>query len=141
MTDLRNLPKPQRDLIKAVKAEYQRNTQELAPRFAAHPHPRMADPQVQAAVIAQNTLRTCLEATLQAVGPYTPELLADLALRLASYAISAAPIEDHDLLVSHVVRNLADAHMARVDQGVVIRADWEMVDGRQVPNVPPAGAV
>lgn len=137
--DLRGLPKPQRDLIKAVSAEYRRNHASLTPRLAAHPHPAMRDPAQQAMQVAQNTLRTCMEATLQQMGPYTPETCASLAIRLASYALSAAPLEDQDFLLAHVLQHLGPEHMRRVDQGIAIKVDWEMVDGSVRPNIGASG--
>ena len=135
--DLRNLPKPQRDLVKAVKAEYHRVQADLEPRLSSHPHPAMRDPEQQALQVAQNTLRTCMEATFQSMGPYSPEACASLAIRLASYALSAAAIEDQDFLVAHVLRHLGPEHMRRVDQGIAIQTEWQMQDGSMRPNTGP----
>lgn len=138
MADLRNLPKPQRDLVRAVKAEYQRVHADLQPRLSAHPHPAMRDPEQQALQVAQNTLRTCMEAVMQSMGPYSPEACASLAIRLASYALSAAAIEDQDFLLAHVLQHLGPEHMRRVDQGISISTDWQMHDGSVRPNTGPA---
>lgn len=137
-SDLRNLPKPQRDLVKAVKAEYRRVQADLGPRLSSHPHPAMRDPEQQALNVAQNTLRTCLEATLQSMGRYSPEACISLAIRLASYALSAAPVEDQDFLLAHVLQHLGPEHMRRVDQGISIKTEWQMQNGSIRPNNGPA---
>ena len=137
MTDLRNLPRPQRNLVKAVKAEYLRLQADLEPRLSAHPHPAMRDPEQRSLQVAQNALRTCIEAVLQSMGPYTPETCASLAIRLASYALSAAAVEDQDFLLAHVLRHLGPEHMRRVDQGISIQTQWEMQDGSVRPNIGP----
>lgn len=133
--DLKNMPKPQRDLVKAVKAEYRRMEQKIRPTLAAHPHPAMRDPDQQALQVAQNVLRTCMEATLQQMGRYTPEACASLAIRLASYALSAAAMEDQDFLLAHVLKHLGPEHMRRVDQGIAIETQWQMEDGSIRPNL------
>lgn len=138
MADLRNLPKRQRDLVRAVKAEYSRVQADIGLRLAAHPHPAMRDPEQQALQVAQNTLRTCMEAVLQSMGRYTPEALVGLAIRLASYALSAAPIEDQDFLLARVLQHLGPEHMRRVDQGISIKTEWQMHDGTARPNNGPA---
>lgn len=138
--DLGSAPKRQRDLVRAVKAEFGRLKTVLAPRLAAHPDPAMSDPEQQDLQYAQNTMRTCIEATLQSMTQYSPEALASLAIRLASYALSAAPLEDQDFLLAHALRHLGPEHMRRVDQGIAIQADWQMKDGSIRPNIGQAGA-
>jgi hypothetical protein len=54
---------------------------------------------------------------------------------LASYAISAMPLEDQHHAMELVCASLPAAHKRRLAAGVVIRIDW-MNEGRVEPNIP-----
>lgn len=93
--------------------------------------PSMADLQY-----AQNVLRTCMEAVFQKMIPYDERVCAEMAVRLASYAISAAPMEDHEALVALVVQGLPSAHAQRMAKGIRISTEWQMANGSTQPNFP-----
>lgn len=123
------------DLIRAVKADLARTQAELAPVLANHPNPAFQVPEAQFIQAAQNTLRTCMEATLQAAGDYSDRTCIELAIRLASYAISALPLECQDEALDAVVRSLPAAHSLRLANGIIIQTVWE-THGVRHPNVP-----
>lgn len=89
---------------------------------------------------AQNTLRVCMEVVLNESLPYDQLFCAELAVRLAAYAITVAPIEDHDALVRAVQGALPGAVETKRREGAIIRTSW-MTDGAERPNVPDPGQV
>lgn len=107
-------------LVNAVHGEFDRAQAMLADRLAGMP---AGQRDIQ---IAQNVLRTCLEAVLVKVLPYDHTTLAELAIRMASYAVSAAPIDDQETLMAVVVQTLPEAHRRRVAQGVMISTTWQI---------------
>lgn len=117
----------QKKLVKAVQGEFDRVRRDLRDR---------APSQLLTINAAQNSLRTCIEAVLNKAVPYESQFLVELALRLASYTISAAPIEDQEVLVAQFVGVFAEAHMRRISEGKIISSEWEMKDGRRQPNFP-----
>jgi hypothetical protein len=66
-------------------------------------------------------------------------MLVELAIRLASYTISAAPIEEQEVLVAKFMSVFADAHMRRISEGKRISSEWQMEDGTVKPNFPDEG--
>lgn len=92
-------------------------------------------PETLNIMAAQNTMRACMEIVLNECLPYDQRFLAELGVRLAAYAVTAAPIQDHDELVGIVARALPNAVAEKVRQGAVIRSDWEQ-DGVARPNIP-----
>lgn len=129
----------QERLIKAVQREYDRVAGEIMPQLKAA-GALGPDPDYNYRMLrinaAQNALRTCLESALNRMLPYDGELLVELAIRLASYAISAAPMEDQDYHVAQFMGTFADAHLRRIAEGKVIQSEWQMKDGRSQPNFP-----
>lgn len=89
---------------------------------------------------AQNTIRICMEVVFNACVPYDRLFCGELATRLAAYAISAAPIEDHTRMVSLVQEALPGALATKLREGAIIKTVWE-TDGIQHPNVPDKGSV
>ena len=131
------LHKTQRDVVKAVKALFARNKAELEPRLhaAVQQDASYAIPEVRNVQVAQNTLRTCLEAVLDECAPHTQLTCGELAIRLASYALSAAPLEDQDQLMAWVIDRLPAAHLNRLAKGVIIKTGWR-INGIEHENVP-----
>lgn len=123
----------QRALIEAVHAHLAHVAHELAPKLGADP--QYADPEIANIQIGQNVLRTCLEATLDSLLPYTVRTPTELAIRLASYAISAAPAEDQLALAQQHARCFPNAHERRLMQGVRLSTEWE-TQGRIRSNFP-----
>lgn len=117
-------------LVKAVQRQFDQVQKQLARRMIG------MSPDVQKINVAQNTLRTCLEAALNKLVPYEANICVELAIRLASYAISAAPIEDQDVLVAQFMEAFAEAHLLRISEGKRISSEWQMNDGRVQPNFP-----
>ena len=122
-------------LIRAVSASLDANRQAIEPMLAQRPEPEFRDPEIRFVQAAQNTLRTCLEATLEAAIPYSRLTCVELAVRLASYAISALPLEEQAQAIQAVVGTLPTAHRQRIARGVSIQAEWQ-TDGVRHPNMP-----
>lgn len=103
--------------------------------MARRPEPEFQNPEVRNVQAAQNTLRTCIEAVLKDSAPYSDLTCGELAIRLASYCISAVPLERQDELLSHVIAVLPAAHSKRLAQGIIIQSEWE-TNGVRHENVP-----
>ena len=102
---------------------------------------RKPGPQASVEMLAaQNAIRDCMKAVLNECVPIDVQFCGELAIRLASYAISVAPIEDQDNLVALVVMHLRDTHRDRLRAGVVIKSDWEILSGMR-RNIPDKGDV
>jgi hypothetical protein len=119
----------QERLVKTVQAEFERVTRDIAGR---------CPPELITINAAQNALRTCIEAVLNKTVPYESSFLVELAVRVASYTISAAPMEDQEILVAQFMSLFADAHLRRISEGKVISSQWQMNDGRTQSNFPEA---
>lgn len=124
-----------RDLVRAVKAAIAHNAKAMAPALDARPEPQFRHPEYRYVQVAQNTLRTCLEATLQQGMPYSEMTCIELAVRLASYAVSALPLESQDAALKMVIDTLPSAHSQRLAAGIIISTEWE-ANGLTQPNVP-----
>lgn len=127
--------KTTRDLVRAVQAEIKVNQAAIEPMLAARPEPEFGNAEVRYIQAAQNALRTCIEATLKQAGPYTDLTCIELAIRLASYAVSALPVERQHAALDMVIATLPAAHKARLEKGVVIKTEW-MTDGVAHANIP-----
>ncbi len=91
-------------------------------------------------IAAQNAMRTCMEVVFNECLPYDEIFCGEMAVRLAAYAISAAPIERHQVLLEAVVEGLPAALARRVREGVVIRSQWE-TNGVVHSNIPRKGDI
>lgn len=131
-----------RPLIYQVQREYDRVYEHLQGRLdklVADGNLLYDNPEVRNIQVAQNTLRTCMEATLQKMMPYTHLTAIELAIRLASYALSTVPLEDQDAVKAQFMESFIDAHDMRMARNVRIDTQWRMEDGRDVPNFPDDG--
>lgn len=129
------MKKTTRDVIRAVTADIRSAQAAIEPLLAKRSEPEFQIPEVRYVQAAQNTLRTCLEATLKAGQPYSDVICIELAIRLASYAISALPLEHQDGALQTVISSLPSAHSSRLAKGVIIQTEWE-THGLRQPNVP-----
>lgn len=129
-------------LVYQVQREFDRvaaDLQERLDKLVADGNGLYANPEVRNVQIAQNTLRTCMEATLQKMMPYTHLTAIELAIRLASYALSTVPMEDQDMVKAQFMESFIPAHDMRMARNVRIDIQWRMEDGRDVPNFPDDG--
>lgn len=85
------------------------------------------------AVIAQNVLRVCLEVVYEECTPFEEDLCGELAVRMASYAISIAPIERQETILEAVVSSLPPMHARRLRDGIMLTSSWQTPFGEQ-PN-------
>lgn len=120
-------------VIDAVQAHFADIKSEVERRLVDVPG--FEEAEVRAIQTAQNVLRLCLEATLDKLLPYSEVTCSELAIRLASYAISAAPAEDQPRLVAGVVVSFPEAHARRLEQGVRLTTTWD-TQGRERGNFP-----
>lgn len=109
-------------MIKAVEAEYERVLEDIGPVLAESDTPM----GVKQAVVAQNVIRLCMEVVLKRMLPFDEILVGELAIRLASYAISAAPFDQGSKLIRAVEQNLRETHKQRMSQGIMISTAWEV---------------
>lgn len=120
----------------AVRRIFRKIHRDVAPLVEAEAH-RLDhhDPSTLNIMVAQNTLRCCMEVVLNECTPYDARFLAEMGVRLAAYAITAAPIQDHDRLTAAVVVSLPGAVAEKVLKGATIGSVWEQ-DGVLRPNIP-----
>lgn len=132
------IPPEKAALIKAVMARYDSVEKEIAHQVArAMVGSSVEDLDMQMKIqTGQNVMRVCLEALVDRMVPFPPEVAAELSIRLASYAISILPLEDQDIAVASLVRNFALVHQTRTAKGIRINCDWKMNDGDVQPNYP-----
>lgn len=116
-----------RRLIEACKAEYRRTKRDTTPAVVALGIP--IDDDMAKAQFAQNVIRVAMEATYEEMMPFGHHAVLQMAVRSASYALSIAPLEDQDHLVSLFMQNFAEAHQLRTAQGTVIKSAWDTDDG------------
>lgn len=98
-----------------------------------------------AVIVSQNMLRICLE---EAIGESSRAFLnqpaqartflAEIALKLAAYCISAAPLEAQAEMAEMVSASLPSAVGAMRAKGFVIRCEWNFGNGWE-PNLPAGG--
>lgn len=136
-------PKPEaRNLILEVHREFRRVKAKLEPDLVAQASEpgkgHLANEEFRNIMVAQNVLRPCLEAVFDDLVPFSHLTCMELAIRLASYAISTAPMADQDKLVELVLAGLPNAHSLRLSLGVVIRTGWRDGDEEEKPNFPHA---
>lgn len=124
-------------LIAAVQDHFDAVEIDLGPAMDTRPELGFADPEQRGIQFAQNTLRPCIEATLDRLVPYTQMTCVELAVRLASYALSAAPAEDQDVIVRGFVDGFPSAHRHRLATGIRLETGW-VTQGRERPNFPKA---
>jgi hypothetical protein len=132
----REMPDTREALIAAVQANFETVKREIWPRLDASPDPAFANPELRHIQVAQNVLRTCLEAALQKMLPYTHQTSVELAIRLASYSLSIVPMEDQDYVMAGFMQTFPLAHEKRMAGGVRISTNWQFEDGRSQPNFP-----
>jgi len=127
----------QRDLIKAVGAYFRSTKRQIEPSLiqAAAREPLYGKPELRNIQVAQNVLRTCMEATFSQMLPYSDITPIELSIRLASYAISVLPIERQGAAIEAMIATLPAAHRKRVSAGIIIKTEWGSADA-STPNVP-----
>lgn len=100
----------------------------------------LANPQMPNIMVAQNTLRACMEVVLNECLPYDDFFCGELSVRLAAYAISVVPIERQAALLAAVQDALPATLANKLREGAVIKSTW-LTDGVEHPNIPDKGSV
>lgn len=129
-----------RSAIRRLFRKVKEDTDRLVAEKAARSGGALTHPEMPNIIAAQNTLRACMEVVFDECLPYGEFFLAEMAIRLGTYSISAAPIERHDVIVDAVVKNMARALQNRVAEGSVIKTRW-LTDGVDHPNLPSKGDI
>lgn len=126
------------DLIRAVGAYFRQTKRQIEPSLlqAIERDQAYADPEIRNIQVAQNVLRTCMEATLSEMLPYSELTAIELSIRLASYAISILPIERQANALQTMIATLPAAHTKRVGAGIIIKTAWGTASDSTSPNVP-----
>jgi hypothetical protein len=130
------MKKEQRDLVRATKKMFAHVRKEMEPNLLIRPEPQWQQESYRNLQYAQNVIRTCMEASLQEMLPYTHEVSVELAIRLASYSLSIVPMEDQDYVMALFMKNFSYAHERRMDQGLRIETQWADDNGAVQPNFP-----
>lgn len=130
MTDLHET-----DVHRAARARFIAIRDQLGPQMArrAEAEPDFRDPEICNLQVAQNVLRECMEAILKEMIPFTSVTSAELAIRMASYAVSISPLEEQPEVMRAVLHSLPVAHRSRLNKGVMIRSQWYMPAGSSEP--------
>jgi hypothetical protein len=103
---------------KAVQRLHRRIARELGPRLADQPE------HMRQALIAQNTLRVCMETVLRDTLPYDARFLVELGTRLAAYAVTAGPPKQTHLMIETIQGLLPLMVENKQKTGSGIKADW-----------------
>lgn len=124
--------------INAVRRLYKRtkeNTDRLLVEKVKASGTPLAHQNMPEIIAAQNTLRTCMEIVFNECAPYDEWFCAELASRLAAYALSVIPIERQSHWVAIVQDGLPGALAGKLRDGAVIKAKW-VTNGVEHQNVP-----
>lgn len=125
-----------------IRRIFEKTRNDIAPLVAgkARELNLKSDPQLLNLMVAQNTLRCCMEVVLAECMPYDELFCAELAVRLAAYSISATPIERHEYLTKAVQNAIPNALANKIREGAVIKSTW-LTDGIEHPNIPDKGDI
>lgn len=131
-----HLHESQKRVIRAVQNEFFRIDQDirmdqLGPNVSA---------EERNLIVAQNTLRTCIEAVLERLLPYSEATPLDLGVRLASYCLSALPVESQEGAVEALAQVLRAAHPQRLASGIRLSTTWDMPGQGERDNFPAANS-
>jgi hypothetical protein len=122
----------QRKLVEATHAEFDR----VARDIRMDGLPRAVGDEERNLIVAQNTLRTALEACFERMLPYSAATPVDLGVRLASYCLSALPVEAQDRAIDALCQVLRDAHPQRLAQGIRLSTTWDTPGQGERDNFP-----
>ncbi len=120
---------PTRYAVRApIRAEYQRTKTDIDKKGVATGEPHLK------LMAAQNTMRVALETVYEEMMPISNAMVIQMAMALASYALSLSPLEEQEILVARMMEHFADYHQLRTARGTVIKANWQRPDGSVYPN-------
>lgn len=74
--------------------------------------------------IAQNVLSAVMVCTFNELIPYSRQFPWSMAMRLASYAISAGPANVQNIYVKNLIKEFREYHAERLRKGIIIEGDW-----------------
>jgi hypothetical protein len=76
------------------------------------------------AAVAQNAMASLITCVFGQFTPFDEEFSFSMAVRLASYAISTAPLDRQGELASHFGRIFEKEHARRIAAGIMIPTQW-----------------
>lgn len=120
--------------IAVLKKMFRKMREKTDPMVVAKNEPA-APPKAMEIIAAQNVLRDCISVIFNECMPIDRTFIAEMALRLASYAVSVAPIEDQEGISAIVGASFQKMHHARMKAGIYIESKW-VTDGVEHSNVP-----
>lgn len=121
---------------KKIIAKLFRKTKVETDRIIKKPGSVVPDTHTMRNVMAmQNAMRTCMEIMLNETIPYDEELLVEMGIRLAAYAVSAAPIEIQERMAQRISVALPPSVALRQKSRIGIQSEW-ITDGVVHPNMP-----
>lgn len=123
--------------IAVLKKMFAKTRAKTDPLVVAKNNPN-APPYAKEMIGAQNVLRDCISVVFNECMPINEAFCAEMAIRLASYAISVVPAERQEAVAHVVAASLPGAHVDRMKQGVGIHSTW-VTDGVEHTNVPEKG--
>lgn len=129
---------PDRDLTRELQRHFKRRKAQMEPELIAQAgfKPHLANEEMRNILIAQDVLQPCLQVVMEQLLPFAHMTAMELAIRLASYALSTAPMEDQAKLVSLFMEAFPNAHDMRLALGIVIPLNWEKGTGEIMVNHP-----
>lgn len=108
-------------LIAAVRAAIVRARAEMALKLDAA---GIIDPDMRSANELQNVLRICIAVCFNETPAMSEELPVQIALRAASYALSALPPALQEQSAHFVAHNLPSVHQQRREKRIGIESQW-----------------
>lgn len=115
------------DFHARVRRRYKRVRAEVVPRVRAAlaEQPLMSEDYAVAINVSQNVLREAMEAVFQQAVPQPPEYFAELAVRLACYAITALHPDVQEQYALHVQAGILPKLADMQANGHIIKTEWE----------------
>lgn len=123
--------------ITVIQNMYRKTLADIAPRMEGVNTPG-AHPKALEMMTAQNVLRDCMSVVMNECMPIDDSFCMEMAIRLASYAVSVMPMERQIEAMEIVAASLPGAHRVRMEKGVGIVAQWN-TNGVDHDNMPTKG--
>lgn len=124
--------------ISVIRKMLARTREKTDPLVVASNNPE-AHPKAKELIAAQNVLRDCITVVVNDCMPIDELFCAELALRLASYAVSIVAVERQEAVAKVVANSFEKMHHDRMKKGIGVQSEW-MTDGVRHPNMPTKGS-
>lgn len=108
--------------VKQIERMFDRVAADMAAELNAK---GITDPETRNMFITQNVLRRCMEICLNRSLPYGKTFLLEIGSRMAAYAITAAPMPDHEIMTAQIQQTLPMFVARKMATGAIIKTEWE----------------